>query len=377
MRVAVAALGRFHAWDLARELARHKVLGQLYTGYPKAKVWPELRPYARTCPWMLVPYMVLGRMGQERLQRALEYRMARLFDRWLRRQLLWDDPTPDIIHAWASYAPETSEWARLKGIRVICDRGSTHVLHQLSVLLHEYSLWGQAPPINTTGIHAELRQYWASNLIIVPSEQAKATFAPYGHRVETVPYGVDLARFQTAQFPHEQPFRVLYVGTLSLRKGLPYLMEAVRQLKIPNLEVWLVGTRLAEAEPFLRHLTPFVKVWGPIPQEQLPSIYQQASVLVLPSLEEGLALVLGQALACELPIIATRESGAEEYITHGQHGLLIASRNAEAIRSPIQYLAEHPDVLAGMRKEIWQMRGRLSWEHYGNRMMQVYESILA
>jgi glycosyltransferase involved in cell wall biosynthesis len=106
--------------------------------------------------------------------------------------------------------------------------------------------------------------------------------------------------------------------------------------------------------------------------------YSQGSVFVLPSIEEGLALVLSQAMACGLPIIATPNTGAEELITDGREGFIIEARSPQAIQEKIIFLYERPDIRDEMARAALARSNHLGgWESYGKKMMDVYSIALS
>ena len=365
MKVSIAAMGKFHSFDLAEQMRQRGHLHRLYTGYPSRKIPEALRPYAKTCPYLTVPMMLAGRYGMERLHRWLNVPATILFDKWLTRVL---EPA-DVFHCWASYGLEATKRARQMGMKTVCDRGSTYIFHQQNVLRSEYYKWGQEPPNTSNALTIrELHQYDHADRITVPSSVAARTF-PDQSKLSIVPYGVSLETFKPMQ-KEDKTFRVLYVGALSLRKGIPYLMQAFKQCSTYNWELWLVGTPLKETVGMVTGNR--VNVWGAVPQHQLPWFYSQASLVVMPSIEEGLALVLGQALACGTPVIATRESGVEELITDGVEGFVVNARDPQDIAKYLSRLSMYPDELEWMRKQITNRRGDWHWRHYGTRMVEVY-----
>lgn len=376
MKVSIASLGKFHSFDLAEDMRQRGHLHRLYTGYPKSKLPEALRPYAKTCPWLTVPMMLAGRYGLERLHRWLNVPATILFDKWLTRVL---EPA-DVFHCWASYGLEATKRAKQMGMKTVCDRGSTHIVHQNHVLRREYQRWDvpYQDPCHSRSAYfmmkREMEQYYAADVITVPSRFAASTFTEQRLHASVVPYGVSLENFKPMQ-KEDTTFRVLYVGALSLRKGIPYLMRAWHKASMSRWELWLVGTPLKETEGFVKGLKNLgVKVWGAVPQHQLPWFYSQASVVVMPSIEEGLALVLGQALACGTPVIATKESGVEELITDGVEGFVVKARDPQDIAKYLSRLSMYPDELEWMRKQIANRRGDWHWRNYGSRMLEVYHA---
>ena len=234
-------------------------------------------------------------------------------------------------------------------------------------------------PVDSRIIERELEEYEGADCIIVPSSFAARTFVQQGvaqDKVKVVPLGVDLAMFRPVP-KVDDVFRILYVGQMSLRKGLPYMLEAVSGLGIPDCEFWLIGSMTKEAEPFFKRYDGCFKYLGSLPRRELHQYYSQASVLILASLEEGMAMVQAQAMACGLPVISTVNSGGEDLFTHGVEGFIVPIRSPEAIREWIVYLYENPDVRQEMgqaaMKRVQSLGG---WDSYGDQVTEVYRDIL-
>ena len=120
---------------------------------------------------------------------------------------------------------------------------------------------------------------------------------------------------------------------------------------------------------------PNIKFKGAFPQKELCEIYNQANIFCLPSLEEGQAMVLHQAMRCGLPIIATEESGAADLIDG--NGYIINARSIDSIADRIQYLYDHHSILESTsKKSIELSQGQYSWKDYTQRAINIYESII-
>jgi len=124
----------------------------------------------------------------------------------------------------------TGREARRRGIKYVCDRGSTHIRHQHDVLRDEHDRWGlDFPGIDPRIVEREEAEYETADLVTVPSSYVQGTFTARGvpaHRTRVLSYGVDLQRFQPVDMPPAGRFDLLFVGGVSLRKGVPYLRRA-------------------------------------------------------------------------------------------------------------------------------------------------------
>lgn len=177
--------------------------------------------------------------------------------------------------------------------------------------------------------------------VLVGSEFVARSFFEQGipvEKVKVMTYGVDTTRFSPGAFrpSDEGPFRILYAGSLTRRKGIHYLLEACSMLPKEQISVQLAGGAprqlawLAPYEGSFEHI-PFT------PQETLAKLYQQASVFVLPSLAEGLGLVVLEAMASGLPVIAT-DRGQDQAVRDGIDGFIVPASDPQAIADRIQLL---------------------------------------
>ena len=381
LRIGIASTGRFHMFDLARQLA---ALGQephLFTGYPRFKVDLDLRGIARTrSRWVLLEQARSRLPGV--MPAWLRVRTFQDFGRWVDRSLA--EHGADVLDALEGAGLEAGRTVRDAGGAWICNRGSSHILTQKRLLEEEYRRWGFSIPKHffpPEYVDRCLAEYDGANAIVVGSTFSRGTFIRQGLRAGTVhvcPYGVDLSLFHPVP-KRDHRFRILFVGTQSLRKGIGYLFDAVRPLvKKGAVELWLIGHVQAETAELLGCNADLFVHKGVRARSELSWYYSQASVLVLPSIEEGLALVQAQAMACGVPVIATPNTGAEDLFSDGVEGVLVPARSPSAIRRAIQRMLDNPaereEMAAAALRRVRQLGG---WASYGRRCLEIYRGVLA
>ena len=229
-------------------------------------------------------------------------------------------------------------------------------------------------------IERELAEYELCDLIFVPSELTYRSFVQYGVRARKLrknPYGAELDVFRPVE-KTDNVFRVIYVGALTIRKGIAYLLEAVAELRLPNFEVWLIGPQAPETPAIMARYSGKFRYLGVIDRYELHRYYSQGSVFIMPSIEEGLALVQVQAMACGLPVIATTNTGAEDLFTDGVEGFVVPIRDLEAIREKVLRLYHDPDLREEMsRAALRRVRAMGGWNDYGDRAEGIYAEALA
>lgn len=377
MRICIGSPGRFHTFDLARQMERLGHLAHMYTGYPRFKVDGLPREKVSTFPWLIGPSMALGRFGMGSVSTRINHLATVSFDRWMSRRL----EECDVFHSLSQFAVESHRVAKERyGALTVCDRGSTHMLYQCHILAEEYDRLGlRFERTDSRLVEREIAEYERVDMIFVPSELVYRSFLEHGvspQKLRKNPYGVDLSLFRPLP-KHDDTFRVIYVGTLSVRKGIPYLLEALGSLRVPRFELWLIGSVHPEVQTFLARYEGGFRYLGVIPRAQLHRYYSQGSVFVMASIEEGLAMVQAQAMACGLPVIATTNTGSEDLFTDGIEGFIVPIRDPEAIRDRVLKLYNNPDLHNEMsRAALRRVQLMAGWNEYGDRAARFYSEHL-
>ena len=375
MNVCVGSPGRFHTFDLARQLDSVGVLQRLYTGYPRWKVDGLSPERVSTFPWLTLAAHGAGRLGFQSVQRSLNWPLIKTFDSWLSNRL---EPC-DVFHCLSSFGLASHRAAKARhGALTVCDRGSSHIQFQDDILREEHlSLGMPYRPIDPRVIERELTEYDECDLIFVPSSFVQRSFTDRGvseEKIRVVSYGVDLKMFRPVK-KEDKVFRIIYVGELSVRKGIHYLLEAASRFSEKEVEVWLIGSALPESQTLLNRYKGRFRHLGVIPRAELYRYYSQGSVFVIASIEEGLALVQAQAMACGIPIIATMNTGAEDLFSDGVEGFIVPIRDANAIAENIAQLLKRPSDCEVMgqaaRKRVAEIGG---WNLYGQKVLSAYDS---
>jgi glycosyltransferase involved in cell wall biosynthesis len=250
-------------------------------------------------------------------------------------------------------------------------------LYQHRLLREEFDRWGiPYPTYDQRVIERELEDYRLADIITLPSGVTVRSFVEEGvpqSKLRKNPFGVSLELFWP-QPKSDHIFRVIFVGQIGLRKGVPDLLEALAPLHSSRFELCLAGTILPEARPFLSRYEGKFSYLGVIPHSMLYSVYGRSSIFVLPSIEEGLAYVQAEAMACGLPIIATVNAGAEDLFTDGLEGFIVPIHEPDAIREKVILLFRNPELREEMsRAALLRVRAMGGWKEYGERAIRIYE----
>lgn len=385
MKIALSTVGKFHTFDLARELHGRGLLAAVFTGYPQFKLRDEKLPQEmiHSFPWVHGAYMAFP--WKHRLSpgivREWEHLSANTFGSWVAKNI----PPCDLYVGLSGSGLPAGKAAHRRGAKYVCDRGSAHIRVQDQLLREEFSIWGMPfDGIDPRTIAREEAEYEEADCITVPSIFAWRSFIAQAipeKRLHVLPYGVNLSRFAPVDKPDPTRFDVLFVGGMSLQKGIPYLAKAYKQLQHPRKSLTFVGSPSPELIKQLKKLNVWpedARVLGHVPQGNLKSIMSRSHVMVLPSIQEGFGMVLAQAMACACPVIGTTNTGAENLFEDSVEGFIVPIRDVEALASRMQWLADNPDEREAMSsRALARVQACGGWHTYGENAICIYKKVLA
>ncbi len=386
MKITQAVFGVFHHFALARELERRGHLQKVYSTWPWARLKREGIDHAKveTFPWLHTPETILNRTGllPRWLSDDLGVQNALRFDDWTYRRIPEDT---DALIAIAGAALKTGQLVQQRGGRFICDRGSTHQRYQEQLVSEEYRRWGVDLPVSD--IRDTLREeeiYAIADAITVPSSFALQSYLAMGvprRKLHVIPYGAELDQLQTStESPRgsvNDSFNILFAGAVSLRKGVPYLLEAFAQLKAPGKRLRLAGSIDPDIKQVLgKFATDGVEILGPLSRTELTALMRDSDVLVLPSIEDGFGLVMAEAMACGCTIISSTNTGGSDLYSDGAEGFIVPIRDPAVISERLEQLADDRDLLARMKiaakAKVNQIGG---WSEYGDRWVSLLQGL--
>jgi len=215
-----------------------------------------------------------------------------------------------------------------------------------------------------------------ADLCVVASMYTRETLIHNGvkpERIRVIPYGVDLDFFRPAQRAKNK-FSVLFAGQLARQKGLHYLLEAWRRLKLPDSELRIAGEVSSKNRSFVREYGWEAMFLGALDREQLRLEYQQADLFCLPSLSDGFGHVVLEAMACGTPALVTASCGASDVISQGQHGFVIPPTNLEAVTDTLEWAFHHRDELSAMRFAARNTAERYPWSSFRGALVKALQS---
>lgn len=299
---------------------------------------------------------------------------------WLDRNCLRSARDSTIFMFYNGCGLATSRRLRDSPVIRVAEVVNSHVLNQDEILREEHRLVGVPyEGIYSREIATRTAEYEEVDYILCPSEFVRRSFLSRGFSPERIvknPFGFEQPAQSMRQAKMDDVFRVLYVGSLSVRKGLRYLVEAFKQFRHPRKELVLVGPESRPTGLESLVLPDDVRIIGELKGSNLAAAYASATVFVLPTVEEGLALVMAEALSYGLPVIATENSGAEDLFEDGNQGFIVPIRDPGAIAVRLKQLADDPALREQMAEAALRRAADLAgWEVSGDRLVSQLQKL--
>jgi starch synthase len=296
------------------------------------------------------------------------------------RKAAWMITDCDVVHFVQSVGLEAAKKAKRSGAIVICDMREEHPNFQGPILTDEATRLKIPASTQTLSYRQRvIEELDLADHIFCPSSYAKRTFVEHGisgDKLVVCPYGVDTATFiprGSSRAPGK--FSVLFLGTVGMRKGVHYLLEAYKKADLKDARLLLAGNVDSEFRPILQKYEGLFEELGPIPHSRAHELYQMADVFVLPSLADTFGLVVLEAMSAGVPAIVSENTGAADVIQTGRDGFVVPIRNAQEIAEKLTFLYEHRDRCADMGIAANLAAKRANWEHYETLCADFYKSL--
>ena len=171
------------------------------------------------------------------------------------------------------------------------------------------------------------------------------------------------------------PLRVLFAGSMGQRKGLGDLLAAFKLLKNKNAELVVMGSQLASMTFYKSEFCGFTYEPGR-QHEKVLELMRSCDVLCLPSIVEGRALVMQEAMSQGLPLIITPNTGGADLIIEGSTGFLVPIRSPEAIATKISWLLDNREAVPEMGKMAREHALTYTWHKYQQDIISGIKNLL-
>jgi starch synthase len=323
--------------------------------------------------------LVQGRVGEwgRMLRRILrtsgsDERVSYEANDWLMRAMreLCSRPAVSAIHSYEDCSCWQFEEAKRLGKACIYDMPTAYyVSRQQTVdeMTRKFAEWlpGGAAGSSRYVRHAQKKKEMElADLVLAPSSFARnSVLESLDKRVALAAYGVDTGFWCEPAEPRKDSSLVfLYAGQCAVQKGTPLLLEAWRAADLKDARLVLAGMWRMNPER-QGDLPPRVSVMGPLASSELKALYQSANVFVFPSLFDGFGLVILEAMACGLPVIATDTTAAPDIVDQS-NGWVIRSGNLDALVSALREASNLRERLPAMGRAARNRSEQFTWARY-------------
>lgn len=380
--VDLSVHAKYHAFRLAEVLDNFGALNKFYTIYPKFKIISGSDSY-NISGKNIKSFFFLGALKylNGRIGRIFPDKyISNAFDRLVSFSLSRSSRKNWIFHCYSGYCEKSLKKARkLKAVTVL-ERACPHIDFQNELLnQEEYFLSGNKKAIKTNEVYERMkREYEMADYIIVPSKYSYNSFIERGFspsKIIIVPLCNEKLAVPSESSKIGGKFTVLCVGGNFYRKGIFYLLKAWNELNLKNAELIIKGEIPKEFSSFAENKNIKV-ITSHISNEEIISLYQQASIFALPSVDDGFGMVVAEAMAAKLPVIITKNVGIADGIRDGKEGFVVPIRNPESLKEKIKFFYDYPQKIAEMGEAAFVCSKKYTPEEYGKRMINVYENIL-
>ena len=288
---------------------------------------------------------------------------------WARVRTILGGWRPDVVHAHEPLTPSASMAAAMVSRAPVVATFHAHV--------ERSGLFDAAAPV--------LRPVWRRLRARIAVSEAARRFVSdrLGDGVRVIPNGLDVDRFASAAPAEDLPpgRRILWVGRLDPQKGFPVAVRAFARLAEGLPDLWFVvagegrdRSTLAELPLRLRERVVLI---GNVDRDRLPRYHAASDAFVSPALgQESFGIVLVEAMAAGLPVVATAIPGYREVIDDGVEGLLVPPGDPEALASALRRLLDDPKTAKSFGEAGRARARRYSWDVVGREIEAVYDEVL-
>ena len=350
-KIAISAYGKFDLFRWAEGFQKKGLLFKLFTEFYSKKT-PLLswrRKDTEDIDLEKVETFFWPRFWRPILRKIFRsaYFENVWFDRWTSKRILGSD----IFLTRSSTALETIKVAKAHGIKTILYRGSSEIRFQHKIRREEFTKFGlEGEYEDGRSVERELEEYRLTDYIYTPSSYSAKTYVDSGIPAEKIiHFPLSAEKFESVVKKEHAGINVVYVGSVSVAKGVPYLLEAASRLADrKDISFTLIGNISSEMEEIRKKYEGNIDYAGKVRHHKLADFYGEADFLVFPTTDDGFGQVMVEAMSCGLPVIATDHSGAPDIIEDGVNGFVVPAGNSEKILEKIMFFYGNRDKMRQM-----------------------------
>lgn len=373
--------GKFHYFNYLEHLYSYKTLNKFYYSHKlSSKNILKSIPKEKLINVWIKEYLVQAQIKYYNFLGNNEFPLYNsLFDYLASILLDKTDLTHIMLHGTTL---KTIKKAKKYKSIIIGEPVNSHPVQMHTILNEAAEHWG-LPLIEELSLQQKnmLTEIKYIDFLLCASNFIAKTYINQGFdksKIKVIPYAINTSRFSITNTKKSMTnkFKAIFVGQLSLRKGILDLIKAWNELKLHNAELVIIGRIDKKIEPLLK-FDKNINYLGPIPNNKLNDYYNSSNLFIMPSLEDGFGQVCLEAMAAGLPVIVTENTGSKDVVKENYNGVIIPVNDNDKLKEKIEYFYSHRDICKEMGLNANKTaKSKYTWESYADKLDKYYRSII-
>ncbi|WP_338767942.1 glycosyltransferase [Bernardetia sp. ABR2-2B] len=308
------------------------------------------------------------------------------FDRWVASQI--KAIQPNAVHCYEHASLATLQMAKKKGIFTVYEQPSQHHTFFAPIVTEQLKKYPELASnetsllINDKSIYRNKRrdkELSTTDIILCNSSFTKRTLVDANidkKKIHVIPHGFpkSLSIIKEKNI-NDRPVVFLNAGTQNLRKGIHLLYNAWKKANFSEkeAELWLIGKNTLP-EKLLQGIGQNVRIKDSIPREELMQLYKEADIFILPTLADGFAMVLSEAMSQGVPVITTPNSMAPDFIIHNKNGWIVPVGKEEELLNQMKWCVENKHLIPKISHEALETAKKWQWKDYRKKTAETVQN---
>ncbi|MDF7820402.1 glycosyltransferase [Runella sp. MFBS21] len=353
---------------------------------------PMLKPFTHIYPWyeagrLLARALKLNQLLEHETGFFCVDEVYRRLDMHVATQLTHRPQHEKVVYAYEDGALYTFKQAKKLGLTCVYDlpiayweTGQRLMADEAQRLPAWAGTLGGGIKDSSEKLEKKHKELQLADAVVVPSQfvvdslpdwalQKKIIVSPFG--TPTIHKGVETNWRKV----DKGPLRLLFAGSMGQRKGLADLFAAMRYFQPHEIELVVMGSLQAPMDFYRKEFSDFTYEPGR-PNEQVLALMRTCDVFCLPSIVEGRALVMQEAMSQGLPLIITANTGGADLIEEGETGFVVPMRSPEKIAEKLNWFLENRTALFHMKEAAQKKAATYTWKKYGYTIAEAIKELL-
>lgn len=285
----------------------------------------------------------------------------------------------DIFIGYETSSRESFKRCKELGKTVVLDLGAEHYKFQRKICeLAGLDFFDGNDRLRERVERIKHEELEIADYIFTPSEYSKKTLLAAGipeGKIFKIPYGFNPDLFKPKEtYRKNATFKVLYVSSITKRKGIQYLLQAFKELNLKDAELIMIGG-MADGRDVLKQYEGFYKYIPFLHHEELVRYYQDADIFVFPSLLDSFAMVVIEVMTCGTPVIISENTGAKDVVRDRVDGFIVPIMDVESLKDKTLYFYENRDKVEEFGRNARIQAEQYPWKRYKERVREAVLNI--